>query len=98
MCKKHGSDSILPCYPPGKIPYYTLPPTRDQEGILDSAIVSELGKEFNVDEVYNNESSYIGSLLSTEDFLHVEVPPGDPLQFDEQMLDEVCPNIFFLHW
>ncbi|KAI0523303.1 hypothetical protein KFK09_005698 [Dendrobium nobile] len=76
----------------GKIPYYTLPPSRNQEGILDSAIVSELGKEFNVDEVYNNESSYIGSLASTEDFLHVEVPPSAPLQFDEQMLDEDVEN------
>lgn len=77
----------------GKIPYYTLPPPRNQEGILDSAIVSELGKEFNVADVYTNEASYIGSLLSAEDFHHVEVPPGAPLHFDDQMLDEDAGNL-----
>lgn len=75
----------------GKIPYYTLPPARDQ-GILDSAVVSELGKEFNVDEVYKNEDSYIGSLPSIEDFHHVEVPPSAPLPFDDRMLDEDVEN------
>ncbi|KAG0460096.1 hypothetical protein HPP92_023224 [Vanilla planifolia] len=76
----------------GKIPYYTLPPKRNQEVILDSTIVPELGKEFNVDEVYKAESSYIGSLASVEDFHHVEVAPGVPLNFDEQMLEEDVEN------
>ncbi|KAF8402069.1 hypothetical protein HHK36_013021 [Tetracentron sinense] len=73
----------------GKIPYYTMPPTRDQGQSLEATIVSELGKEFNVEEVYNGESSFIGSLKSVDDFHHVEVPPSDPLNFDEKML-EVC--------
>ncbi|KAF6176125.1 hypothetical protein GIB67_000219 [Kingdonia uniflora] len=72
----------------GKIPYYTMPPTRNQGEILDATIVSELGKEFNVDEVYNGESSFISSLVSVEDVNHVEVPPSCPLSFDEKMLED----------
>ncbi|KAF5206022.1 Guanine nucleotide-binding protein-like nsn1 [Thalictrum thalictroides] len=71
----------------GKIPYYTLPPTRNQE-VFEATIVSELGKEFDVNEVYAGESSFIGSLMSVEDFRHVEVPPSCPLSFDENMLEE----------
>ncbi|KAJ6833576.1 guanine nucleotide-binding protein-like NSN1 [Iris pallida] len=71
----------------GKIPYYTLPPNREQVD-LETTIVSEFGKEFNIDEVYKTESSFIGGLSSVEDFRHVEVPPGNPLNFDEQMLEE----------
>jgi len=51
--------------------------------------VSEFGKEFDIDEVYKSESSFIGGLVSAEDFRHVEVPPGSPLNFDEKMLEEV---------
>ncbi|XP_058100438.1 guanine nucleotide-binding protein-like NSN1 [Magnolia sinica] len=77
----------------GKIPYYTLPPVRNEGENLESAIVSELGKEFNVDEVYKEESSFIGSLASVEDFRHVEVLPGSPLHLDEQMVeDDVQPQ------
>ncbi|ONK70770.1 uncharacterized protein A4U43_C04F1350 [Asparagus officinalis] len=71
----------------GKIPYYTLPPTRDAVN-LETTILSEFTKEFDIDEVYKTESSFIGSLASAEDFRHVEVPPGSPLNFDEQMLEE----------
>nr|CAD1816840.1 unnamed protein product [Ananas comosus var. bracteatus] len=76
----------------GKIPYYTQPPKRDQGANLDAVIVSEFGKEFDVDEVYKTESSFIGSLASVEDFQHVEVPPHSPPQFDEQMLQEDNPK------
>uniref|UniRef100_A0A1D1YAR9 Guanine nucleotide-binding protein-like 3 n=1 Tax=Anthurium amnicola TaxID=1678845 RepID=A0A1D1YAR9_9ARAE len=72
----------------GKIHYYTLPPVRNQGENLEVSIVTEFGKEFNVDEVYKTESSFIGSLASVEDFRHVEVPPGSPLNFDEHMLQE----------
>ena len=63
--------------------------------------MSEFGKEFDIDEVYKSESSFIGSLASAEDFRHVEVPPGSPLNFDEKMLEEVCflfalPLYFFI--
>ncbi|CAN0892200.1 Guanine nucleotide-binding protein-like NSN1 [Linum grandiflorum] len=72
----------------GKIPYYTLPPTRNQEGASEAQIVTELGKEFNIDEVYNGESSFIGSLKSLEDFNPVEVPSSQPLNFDQSMLED----------
>ncbi|CAL1361611.1 unnamed protein product [Linum trigynum] len=72
----------------GKIPYYTMPPTRNQEEASEAKIVSELGKEFNIDEVYNSESSFIGSLKSVNDFIPVEVPSSSPLNFDESMLEE----------
>lgn len=65
-----------------------MPPSRNQEP-SESKIVSELGKEFNVGEIYSGESSFIGSLKSVGDFHPVEVPPSCPLSFDETML-EVC--------
>ncbi|KAJ9543488.1 hypothetical protein OSB04_023195 [Centaurea solstitialis] len=70
----------------GKIQYYTMPPTREGEA-MEANIVSELGKVFNVDEVYGTESSYIGSLKSVLEFNPVEIPPSDPLHFDESMLE-----------
>lgn len=66
-----------------------MPPVRNQEEPSEARIVTELGKEFNVDEVYNSESSFIGSLKSTDNFHSVEVPASHPLKFDEAML-EVC--------
>lgn len=83
---KSGHQLILDDYA-GKIPYYTLPPIRNEGENLDAAIVSELGKEFNVDEVYKGESSFIGSLVSAEDVKHVVVPSSSPLNMDEQMLE-----------
>ncbi|XP_050206469.1 guanine nucleotide-binding protein-like NSN1 [Mercurialis annua] len=70
----------------GKIPYYTMPPTRNQEEPSESKIVSELGKEFNIDEVYTGETSFIGSLKSVNDFDPVEVPPSCPISFNESMI------------
>lgn len=79
---------ILHDWNEGKIPYYTMPPARDQGIPSEARIVSELGKEFNVNEVYKNESSFIGSLKSIDDFQPVEVLPCCPLNFDEAMLEE----------
>ncbi|KAE8662363.1 Guanine nucleotide-binding protein-like NSN1 [Hibiscus syriacus] len=79
---------ILHDWNEGKIPYYTMPPVRNQEEPSEARIVTELGKEFNVDEVYNRESSFIGSLKSTNDFHSIEVPPSLPLKFDETMLED----------
>lgn len=76
----------------GKIPYFTLPPARAGSQLMESAIVGEFGKEFDVDEVYKTETSFIGSLASVDDFLHVDVPPSSPLNFDEQMQDNVEPE------
>lgn len=64
-----------------------MPPTRNPGDPLEAKIVSELGKEFNVDEVYRGESEFIGSLKSVDDIHHVEVPPSCPLQFDDQILE-----------
>ncbi|KAL4310486.1 hypothetical protein GQ457_01G037680 [Hibiscus cannabinus] len=79
---------ILHDWNEGKIPYYTMPPVRNQEEPSEARIVTELGKEFNVDEVYNTESSFIGSLKSTDDFHSNEVPASHPLKFDETMLED----------
>ncbi|XP_055813040.1 guanine nucleotide-binding protein-like NSN1 [Solanum dulcamara] len=72
----------------GKIPYYTLPPTRNEGEHSEVKIVSELGKEFNIDEVYGSESSIIGSLKSVNDFNPVEVPSNRPVNFDDKMLED----------
>ncbi|MBA0769745.1 hypothetical protein Gotri_018445 [Gossypium trilobum] len=79
---------ILHDWNEGKIPYYTMPPGRNQEEPSEARIVTELGKEFNVDEVYNTESSFIGSLKSADDFHSVQVPPSHPLNFDETILED----------
>ncbi|KAJ8750853.1 hypothetical protein K2173_016034 [Erythroxylum novogranatense] len=71
----------------GKIPYYTMPPSRNQDKPSEAKIVSEFDKEFNIDEVYNSESSFIGSLKSVNDFNPVEVPTSGPLEFDESMME-----------
>ncbi|GAU43314.1 hypothetical protein TSUD_390130 [Trifolium subterraneum] len=75
----------------GKIPYYTMPPVRDQEEPSEAKIVSEFSKEFNIDEVYNSETSFIGNLKSTVDLDPVEVPSSCPLNFDETMLEDDEP-------
>ncbi|KAI5648493.1 hypothetical protein M9H77_34498 [Catharanthus roseus] len=71
----------------GKIPYYTMPPTRTDGESSEAKIVSELAKEFNIDEVYGSETSFIGSLKSVNDFNPVEVPSNCPVNFDEGMLE-----------
>lgn len=72
----------------GKIPYYTMPPVRNQDEPSEARIVSELSKEFNIDEVYSGESSFIGSLKSVDDLQPVEVPPSNPIKFDEDMVED----------
>ncbi|GFQ05628.1 guanine nucleotide-binding protein-like nsn1, partial [Phtheirospermum japonicum] len=76
----------------GKIPYYTMPPTRNVEEPSEAKIVTELAKEFNVDEVYGAETSFIGSLKSVNDFTPVEVPSNCPLNFDMTMLEDETPS------
>ncbi|GJN24136.1 hypothetical protein PR202_gb11858 [Eleusine coracana subsp. coracana] len=72
----------------GKIPYYTLPPKRDAVEESDAVIISDAGKEFNIDEIYKAESLYIGGLKSIEDFHHIEIPPNAPPGIDEKMLED----------
>ncbi|KAH6817042.1 GTP-binding family protein [Perilla frutescens var. frutescens] len=82
---------ILHDWNEGKIPYYTMPPKRNAEEPSEAIIVTELGKEFNVDEVYGGESSFIGSLKSMNDFNPVEVPSNCPLNFDMMMVEDKEP-------
>ncbi|XP_027363054.1 guanine nucleotide-binding protein-like NSN1 [Abrus precatorius] len=72
----------------GKIPYYTMPPVRDQGEPSEAKIVSEFSKEFNIDEVYKNDTSFIGSLKSADDFNPVEVPSSRPFNLDEKMIED----------
>lgn len=74
-----------------------MPPTRDVGEPLEAKIISELGKEFNVDEVYGTESSFIGSLKSADEFQPVEIPPNGPRNFDEKMLEVCISSIFFMY-
>jgi hypothetical protein len=71
----------------GKISYYTLPPKRDNVEESDAVIISDARKEFNIDEIYKSESSYIGGLKSIEDFHHIEILPNAPLSIDEEMIE-----------
>lgn len=64
-----------------------MPPKRNAEEPSEAKIVTELAKEFDVDEVYGSESSFIGSLKSMTDFNPVEVPSNNPLNFDTSMLE-----------
>lgn len=76
----------------GKIPYYTLPPKRDAVEDADAVIISEAGKEFNIDEIYKAESSYISGLKSLEDLRHIEIPSNAPPEIDEEMLEVIFYN------
>ncbi|GLJ21658.1 hypothetical protein SUGI_0403390 [Cryptomeria japonica] len=69
----------------GKIPYYTLPPTRNEGEHLDSAIVSSWGKEFDLDEFYKQESDMISNLHPMIDGGHVEIAHNSPLHMDVQL-------------
>ncbi|KAI5414633.1 hypothetical protein KIW84_040203 [Lathyrus oleraceus] len=71
----------------GKIPYYTMPLVSEAEP-SEAKIVPEFSKDFNIDEVYNGETSFIGTLKSTIDLDPVEVPSSCPLNFDETMLED----------
>ena len=74
-----------------------MPPVGNQEETSEAKIVSEFAKEFNVDEVYNSESSFIGSLKFDDDFNPVEVPSSGPLNFDENMLEfSISANLIVL--
>ncbi|KAK4408213.1 Guanine nucleotide-binding protein-like NSN1 [Sesamum angolense] len=69
----------------GKIPYYTMPPNRNAEEPSEAKIVSELGKEFNVD---GGESSFLGSLKSVNDLNPVQddAAAEAPSQVDDQSM------------
>ncbi|GLJ31122.1 hypothetical protein SUGI_0623190 [Cryptomeria japonica] len=69
----------------GKIPYYTLPPTRNEGEHLESAIVSSLGNEFDLDEFYKQESDMISNLHPMIDGDHVEIAANSPLHMDVQL-------------
>ena len=71
--------------------------------------MNELAKEFNIDEVYSGESSFIGSLKTVNEFNPVEIPSNAPLNFDETMIEvslyihsySICfvtCLVWFNHW
>ena len=64
-----------------------MPPTRNADEPSEARIVTEIRKEFNVDEVYGSETTFVGSLKSMNDFNPVEVPSNSPLNFDMLMLE-----------
>ena len=82
----------------GKIPYFTLPPKRDAGEGSDAVIIWEDGKEFNIDEIYKAESSYIGGLKSIEEFHHIEIPPNAPPGIDEEMLEVIILKLVGFPW
>lgn len=71
----------------GKIPYYTLPPTRNEGEHLESAIVPAWGKEFDVNEIYGEDSAMIDSLHSMIDTSHFEMPANCPLSMDTELAE-----------
>ncbi|XP_071689403.1 guanine nucleotide-binding protein-like NSN1 [Rutidosis leptorrhynchoides] len=80
--------TVLQDWNEGKIQYYTMPPVRNEGEAMEAKIVSKLGIEFNVHEVYGTESSYIGSLKSVNELNPVEIPPMEPVVLDESMLED----------
>lgn len=73
-----------------------MPPTRNDGEVMEANIVSQLGKEFNVDEVYGTDSSIIGSLKSVDDFNSVTVMTDNTVAFDETMLEVCIPSTIFI--
>ena len=43
----------------GAIPYYTTPPKRAAADVADAAVVTNWGKEFDVEAVFANETSTV---------------------------------------
>lgn len=85
----------------GKIPYFTTPPVREvSEHAEFGAIVTEWGKEFDVEEVFQNETTaVIAGLPSMADTSHVQMPSTAPLAMDTNIsmviheLSLVCLDI-----
>ncbi|CAM6129869.1 unnamed protein product [Calypogeia fissa] len=67
----------------GKIPYFTTTPERHTTDHLESAIVSEWGKEFELDTVFKDELAVIGSLASMATSFHSELTPSIPFAIDD---------------
>lgn len=59
---------VLQDWNDGRIPYYTLPPSRNSDVAGSAAVVSEFASEFTVDDI--NEKSILSALLghSTKGF------------------------------
>ncbi|KAI3791007.1 hypothetical protein L2E82_04523 [Cichorium intybus] len=64
-----------------------MPPIRNEGEAMEANIVSELGKEFNVDEVYDTDYTIIGSLKSVDDFNSFTITLNNPVAFDDTMLE-----------
>eukprot|EP00250_Pteridium_aquilinum_P014660 c22126_g1_i1 orf=370-2133(-) len=74
---------VLKDWNEGKIPHYSTPPVRPQHEQLDTAIVSAFSKEFNIEDVYRDESStVIASLPPLVESVHVELPANAPVSME----------------
>ena len=75
----------------GKIPHYSLPPARCQDEDVNIAILSQFSKEFNVDDIYQNESrTLIARLPSLVESIHVELPANIPVSMETHQKLVLC--------
>lgn len=75
--------------------YFTIPPVREVSEHAESTIVSDWGREFDVEAVFKNEeSAVIAGLPSMVDTLHVEMPSSAPLTMDvDDSLVDITHNL-----
>eukprot|EP01026_Neomeris_dumetosa_P039032 TRINITY_DN3196_c0_g2_i2.p1 TRINITY_DN3196_c0_g2~~TRINITY_DN3196_c0_g2_i2.p1 ORF type:complete len:320 (-),score=83.30 TRINITY_DN3196_c0_g2_i2:575-1501(-) len=80
---------VLQDWNDGRLPYYTLPPQSAQP--LNTQIVSEWSKEFDVDEVYAQEKSTVIAELPSfhdSDQNFIQVTSSEPAQMATEMDDD----------
>ncbi|CAG8519558.1 12745_t:CDS:2 [Ambispora gerdemannii] len=65
---KAAAKSILQDWNFGKIPFYTKPPIESKKISDDSTIVSSWGKEFNVDELINEDKTILEAMKNKGEF------------------------------
>ena len=64
-----------------------MPPTRNEGGHIEVAIVPTWGKDFDVNDIYEEDSAMIENLHSMIDTSHFEMPTNCPLSMDTQILE-----------
>jgi hypothetical protein len=66
---------VLQDWNDGRIPYYTLPPSRGNTEFQDAAIVTNWSKEFNADEVFAQVSQQCLGLFTAHMIQVCRMPP-----------------------
>ena len=69
----------------GKIPFYPSPPTWNEGEHLEDAVISSWGKEIDVNDIYEQDSTMIDNLHSMIDNSHFKMPSNFPLSMDTQL-------------